>query len=189
MNTSLYSPQLKAILSAQEELRPSPAVKTRLMARISVVKSSPQTRPWIQPALEWATNAAVAILAMLVLWAVVQPGTVLAWESVPTASTFRIYRAADGSNFELLQEIQADKKVERYTFLDPLLIPGKHYQYRIEGLQEDGQVEFQETISGNTLAALPAQLAILLTSLILAYGALSFTKFNQHPYFLRFSVS
>lgn len=164
--------QLQTIISSQEELQPSPVVKQRIMAKIH----QPAHR-WLEPAFRWATSTAVAVLVMFVLWIVVQPGTVLAWQSFQDVTTFRVYRAPAGSaNYKLLREIEAQEEVTRYTFLDPLLIPGQDYQYKVEGLQTEGQLAFQETISGNTARVLPAQLAIILTSLMLTFATLYFTN-------------
>ena len=71
MDDKLFSTQLQAAIAAQEELQPSPAVKARLMAKIHQ-----PAQPWLKPALRWVMGAAVALLAALVLWAAVQPGTV-----------------------------------------------------------------------------------------------------------------
>ena len=175
--------QLQALISAQEELQPSPVVKQRIMAGIHQPAQS-----WLDSAMQWAMGAVVAMLVTLVLWITVQPGEVLEWQSSQEITIFRIYRAPMGdSNYELLHEIEAKKEVGHYTFLDPLVIPGQYYQYRVEGLQGEGQLAFRETISGNTAQVLPAQLAIILTSLVLTFGILSFTSQNRanpaHPLF------
>lgn len=179
---------LQAIVSSQEELLPSPSVKQHIMAEIRQPAQS-----WLEPAFRWATSVAMAFLVMLVLWSIVQPGAVLAWQSPQEVTFFRVYRAPAGSaSYELLREIETQQEVTQYTFLDPLLIPGKDYQYRIEGLQEGGELAFQETVLGNTAQVLPAQLAIMLSSLMLTLSMLSLVNrdFPNHVQTLfRFSTS
>ncbi len=83
MNTPLYSPQLQATLSAQEELAPSPVVKERIMAEIRQPAQSRLTPVW-----RWAMAITVTLLLGLVLWCVVQPGIVSEWKiDTNTSST------------------------------------------------------------------------------------------------------
>jgi hypothetical protein len=87
-------------------------------------------------------------------------------------TAFRVYRVpVGGADFELLSEVPAQPDVQQYTYVDAHLLPGQSYVYVVEGLGVEGQSAFSQAITVNALEALPGQLAILVASLVIAYGA------------------
>jgi hypothetical protein len=112
------------------------------------------------------SGAVLAVLALLLLWNVVQPGIGLQWTvngAVPVA--FRVYRAPAGSDrFEIVREIPAQSGIVDYTYVDTALWPGQAYRYRVEAVNAEAA---SATISANGTDVLPTQLAIVLSSLLL----------------------
>jgi len=111
------------------------------------------------------SGAIFALLALLLLWNVVQPGIGLQWSvngATPTA--FRVYRAPAGSDrFEFLREIPAQPGTMNYSYVDTALWPGWKYQYRVEAVNDWAT---SATIAANGADVLPAQLAIVFSSLL-----------------------
>jgi hypothetical protein len=111
------------------------------------------------------SGALLAVLALLLLWNVVQPGIGLQWSvagAVPAA--FRVYRAPVNSDrFEIVREIPAQSGTLDYAFVDTALWPGEVYQYRVEAVNAE---TVSATIKANGADVLPAQLAIVFSSLL-----------------------
>lgn len=108
----------------------------------------------------------LALLALLLLWNVVQPGIGLQWSvngAVPAA--FRVYRATAGSErFEFVREIPAQAGIVDYAYVDTALWPGQTYQYRVEAVNAESA---SATIAANGADVLPTQLAIVFSSLLI----------------------
>lgn len=162
--------RLHTAVRAQPEQRVAPGVWQRVLAE---VRSSCSTgrqmvaRPWIA----WAWGGVLALTVMLLLWGSIQPGIVLRWsvDNVPLTA-FRVYRAAAGStDFELVQEVPAEADAQQYTYVDPLLVPGRTYVYRVEGVGPGSQSVFSQAVVASAIEALPGQLAILLIGLAGGY--------------------
>ena len=150
-----------AALSQPSRLPPA-AVRQRVLAQARTAFRARRTPRWL-PVL---SGAIFALLALLLLWNVVQPGIGLQWSvngAVPAA--FRVYRAPAGSNrFEFLREIPAQSGIMDYSYVDTTLWPGQMYQYRVEAVNDRGA---SATIAANGAEVLPAQLAIVLSSLLI----------------------
>jgi hypothetical protein len=164
--------RLRAAVVGQPQRSPSPAVWRRVMARVraqGAVRQPVRARPL----LAWAWGGALAAALLILLWSTVQPGVVLQWSvSDGPLAGFRVYRAPLGSaDFSLLYETPAQPGVDRYTYVDARLLPGRAYVYRVEGVGRGGRSAFSRAITASALDALPAQLAILLISLIGGCGA------------------
>jgi hypothetical protein len=120
----------------------------------------------ISRGLSVLSGAVLAVLALLLLWNVVQPGIGLQWSvngALPTA--FRVYRAPAGSDrFEILREIPARPGITDYSYVDTSLRLGQTYQYRVEVVNDR---EASATIAADGADVLPAQLAIVFSSLLI----------------------
>ncbi len=164
-----HSPQTlnawQAVRSAalsQPSRVPSAATRQRILAQVRVTSCVGRMPRWL-PAL---SGVAFALLALLLLWNIVQPGIGLQWSvngTVPTA--FRVYRAPAGSDrFEIVREVPAQSGILDYTFIDTALWPGQAYQYRVEAVNVKTA---SATIDANGADVLPTQLAIVLSSLLI----------------------
>ena len=161
--------QVRTAATGQPWQTPSPIVRQKIMVQarsIPQLRRSPQWLPWIG-------GLVLTIAVTIVLWAIVQPGIGLQWSvSSDGLTAFRVYRAPAGSDrFTVVDEIPARPNTQDYAFVDTVLWPGQTYVYRIEGVSSQ-QSAVSQSITVNGLEALPAQLAILLTSLIIGYAAM-----------------
>jgi hypothetical protein len=136
------------------------------------VHDSPvRQRTALLPRLAWGTAVALAVL--VVLWTLLQPGIQLQWAvDGGTPAAFRIYRAPAGSaDFGLLGEVPAEPAVQAYSYVDARLWPAQTYMYRVEAVGAEGEAAASRAITADARTVLPAQLAILLTSLIVGCAA------------------
>jgi hypothetical protein len=163
---------VRAAVQGQPTRLPPVALRQRVLAQTRV---RPRTPHWL-PVL---SGAVLAVLALFLLWNAVQPGIGLQWTvdgAVPTA--FRVYRAsADSDRFEFVREVPAQAGVMDYTYVDTALWPGQTYRYRVEAVNA---ATTSATIAANGAEVLPAQIAILLSSLLIglagAYALQEMTK-------------
>jgi hypothetical protein len=150
-----------AALSQPSRLPPA-AARQRVLAQ---TQAAGRTRR-MPRGLPVLSGAVFAVLALLLLWNVVQPGIGLQWSvkgAVPTA--FRVYRAPSGSDrFEILREIPAQSGIIDYSYVDTALWPGQDYQYRVEAVNDRAA---SATIAANGADVLPSQLAIVFSSLLI----------------------
>jgi hypothetical protein len=150
-----------AALSQPSRLPPA-AVRQRVLAQTQAAGRARR----IPRGLPVLSGAVFAVLALLLLWNVVQPGIGLQWSvngTVPTA--FRVYRAPAGSDrFEILREIPAQSGTADYSYVDTALWPGQDYQYRVEAVNDRAAAA---TVAANGAEVVPAQLAIVLSSLLI----------------------
>ncbi len=141
---------------------PASATRQRILAQARAAARAERAPRWL-PVL---SGALLAVLALLVLWNVVQPGIGLQWSvagAVPNA--FRVYRAPAGSDrFEIMREIPAQSGIMDYTYVDTTLWPGQAYQYRVEAVTAETA---SATIAANGADLLPTQLAIVLSSMLI----------------------
>ena len=138
---------------------PPAAMRQRILAQVQVKRRTPRWLPVV-------SGAVLALLAMLLLWNVVQPGIGLQWSvdgAVPVA--FRVYRAPAGSDrFEFVREIPTQPGVMNYTYVDTALWPGQTYQYRVEAVNAETA---SATIAANGAEVLPTEVAIVLSSVLI----------------------
>jgi hypothetical protein len=141
---------------------PSVTVRQRVLAQGCAAARIHRVPRW----LPVFSGAVLAMLALLLLWNVVQPGIGLQWSvdgAVPAA--FRVYRAPAGSDrFEFVREVPAQSGVVDYTYIDTALWPGQTYQYRVEAVNAETA---SATIAANGADLLPTQLAIVFSSLLI----------------------
>jgi hypothetical protein len=156
---------LKNAVRGQTSHTPPTLVRLQLMAKIS---PDQQTRP----AFRWAVGAVLGMVIFGLLWGVVQPGIVLQWVwKNLDVETFQVYRASKGNdNFTLVSEIPTNKASSKYKFVDSKLLPGQTYTYKIQAVTSEGELAFSEFVTDSAVPALPGQLALIMTSLMLAYG-------------------
>jgi hypothetical protein len=138
---------------------PSATARQRVMAQ---TRAKARTPRWL-PVL---SGAVLAVLALLLLWNVVQPGIGLQWSVAGTVpAAFRVYRAPAGSDrFEFVREVPAQAGIMDYTYVDTALWPGQEYQYRVEAVNAETA---SATIAANGAEVLPTQLAIVFSSLLI----------------------
>src|SRR5512143_3540697 len=153
---------VRAATLSQPSRVPSTDARRRILAQARVISHARRVPRWL-PVL---SGVVLAVLALLLLWNIVQPGIGLQWSvngAVPVA--FRIYRAPAGSDdFEIVREVPAQSGTFDYTFVDTTLWPGQAYQYRVEAVNAETA---SATVDANGADVLPTQLAIILSSLLI----------------------
>lgn len=168
--------EVQVLIKGQALHQPSPAAQERLMARVRAC-NLPQrnaTPVWFTRA--W--GAALAVTTLLLLWAVLQPGIQLQWSvNQGHAAAFHIYRAPAGSaDFALLYKSTNLPAAREYRFVDTALWRGQAYAYRIVALGPEEQRLFSNEVITDVYTALPGQLAVILTSIIIGYSAVTFIE-------------
>jgi hypothetical protein len=125
------------------------------------------------------------LLAFLLILQSLPPGIRIQWLAPDSqARTFLVYRAevpASGetpgeADFALIEEISAGPDLEAYTFLDTRSIPGRHYLYRVEAVDNQGQMLASNIVPADALQALPGQALLATTFAFILYGLASITK-------------
>ncbi len=154
-----------AALSQPSRLPPA-AVRQRVLAQVPTAFVARRMPRWFSV----LSGAIFTALALLVLWNVVQPGIGLQWSVNSAAPTiFRVYRApASSERFEIVREIPAQPGIVNYSYVDTALWPGQTYQYRVEAVSDHAA---SATVAANGAEVLPAQLAIVLSSLLIGIAA------------------
>jgi len=173
---------LKQVVSQQPVETPPVLTRTQLLTAVSGEREAGGRR---RSAVNWAAWGAMSIAILVLLWGIVKPGIVLQWNwQNGDVTTFEVYRAPEGSDeFTLVSQIPTQEAYTEYTFVDPKLVPGETYTYRIEGVTSSGQSKFTQAVTDNASSALPGQLALLVASLGLAYGILIAPKtFGQFSF-------
>lgn len=160
--------QTRLAVTGQPKIQPAPAVRAQLLARVR----ADRPRRSIGARLAWVWGTALAVMVLCVLWLVVRPGLNVEWSvQGQGASAFRVYRAPVGTGqFELIQEVIAQPGQTNYVVTDLAPMPGQVYTYLIEAVTPDGNPIISQSVIGNGLDVLPAQLALLVTSLIAGYS-------------------
>ncbi len=168
---------LRDHIVGQKLFSPSKLVFSRIIARIH---SQPKARLLnITPWLSWSLGAALTLLVLVILWISIRPGVALEWAvNNNSLASFRIYRSALGSDsFKLITQVPAQSDTLKYSYIDTHLIPGRSYVYRVEGMEGDDFIAVSQAITSSPLAALPGQLAILFTSLIIGYCGITLYQY------------
>jgi hypothetical protein len=167
-------------LAAPEEL-PSAEVWQGIAARLTpAAPRAAQSRA----RTVWAAGLAVCALLVLALWSALPPGIVLQWSVQGDApQAFHVYRAErmgetdiEALDFALVEEMPAAAGSPAYRFMDVRLVPGHSYVYRVDALDENGQLLTSQVAAGNGWDALPGQLALVMALTITAYGAYAFAQ-------------
>ena len=122
----------------------------------------------------------------IILWLVVQPGTLLQWTiNGNSPESFLIYRASEGSTqFVLIDELSATPSQINYQYADVLVVPGQTYHYLIEIRDQYGNsIRSQATTNDSQMAA-ASQIALFLTSFILTLGIIKvLQEVKNYPQF------
>jgi hypothetical protein len=121
-------------------------------------------------------QGAFSLIALLLLWVVVQPGLALEWTVAGgQPEAFRVYRAPlDGGAPTLLREIPAQADAAAYRYVDYKALPGQAYRYQVEAV--NGHLVQSEWMVGRGWELLPYQLALLLVSLAAGYSLAAFIQ-------------
>ena len=123
--------------------------------------------------LRLAMALALALAVLFPHWAILQPGIQLEWavDGGPLTA-FRVYRTAvGGAQSDLHGGAPAEPGLQRYTFVDVRVLPAQTYVCRVEAVGAEGQAAASRAITTDAWPALPAQLALLVASLIVGCGA------------------
>lgn len=161
---------LREAVTDQPEAAPSPTVERALLAKIRVREAETLAPPpswWT-----WAWGVAVALLVMALLWATLKPGLVVEWTAqsqVPT--TFHLLRSLQGADdFRALHTFEATQAGQPYRYVDIYVWPGQTYVYRVEARDVERVVDRRALVVPGYIA-LPGQLAVLATGVLVGYGA------------------
>ncbi len=161
---------VRSAVNGQPRLSPSPVVRRQLLARLHAERQAPLRLG----RSAWLVGSAVALVLLVTLWMVVQPGIALRWSvDGGSASAYRIYRApADSEDFSLLGEIPAQINAYSYSFIDITSLPGQTYTYIVEAVTQSGETTLSPLAVGRGWDVLPAQLALILTSVVAGLAAM-----------------
>jgi hypothetical protein len=161
---------IHAAVASQEQRVPSAVDRQQIMSSLH----QPNLYKGIlgQSSRNLLAGALLTLSILILLWLVVRPGVVLQWSIEKDGMTsYRIYRASQGSSqYEMLKEIPTQANQWRYNFVDTLLVPGRNYIYRVEGIGADGVSAHSRTVNGRSLDILPSLLVLILASMIVGYG-------------------
>ncbi len=168
--------ELRQAIARQPQLSPPPEMRRRVLARVRVSEAEKLAPPpsW----LTWAWGVALALLTTALLWGFLQPGIVLQWTigNEPPAA-FRIYRAPlDSGETILIHELPVEQPAQSYTYVDMFTWPGQTYVYQVAAVGTQGETLGSQQITVNALEALPGQLAVLLSGVIVGYAAIIFMQ-------------
>ena len=155
--------QVRLAALSQSELNPPAGVRQRVLAQAHY----PVRPRWVSP----LSGLITALLALILLRQVVQPGIDLRWSVNTTTSTpFLVYRASpdDNNHFEVVSEVPARPGALDYTFVDTTLLPDQTYHYRVETANHEAA---SPTIAVNSSNVLLMQIAIVVSSLLIGLAA------------------
>lgn len=164
----------KAVM-AQPVIEPSYKVWSSIQNKLSANQKT--WREWVQPVF---LGSLFAVLILSFLWILIRPGYTLQWSAQATgAQQFDIYRAPAGSNeFILLASVDAQGANQEYRYVDSMAIPGRTYVYRVEGTGVEGLTAISQPLTSDPLTALPGQLAVVFSSLILSIVLVQLGRFT-----------
>ena len=151
--------QVRAAASSQPQAKPPLTLRRQIMARANATRRMSSLPHW----MPWFSGVALALVVLIALWSILQPGIGLQWSvSGEQPTGFLIYRAPlNSSQFEVVREIPAQPGHASYTFVDMALSPGQAYQYRVETPTREA---VSATIAVSSAEVLPLQIIILLSS-------------------------
>ncbi|MCD6345334.1 MAG: hypothetical protein J7M17_07015 [Anaerolineae bacterium] len=168
--------ELRKAIARQPQVSPPPEVRRRVLARVRVREAEKLALPpsW----LTWAWGVALALLTTALLWGFLQPGIVLQWATgAESPAAFRIYRAPLGNDeIVLIHELPVEQPAQSYTYVDMFTWPGQIYVYQVAAVGAQGETLGSQQITVNALEALPGQLAVLLSGVIVGYAAIIFVQ-------------
>jgi hypothetical protein len=163
--------EVQRSVRSQPAAFPNPGVWRRIASEIS---HSP-CRPLARIGTRLALGTCLALLLLALFWTILQPGVLLEWSARGgTVVAFRIYRAPLGTtDYSFVGQIPADPRPGRYHYVDAKLWPGQRFVYRIDVVGAGGRLAACRILSGNSLVALPAQMAVGAVSLVIGYGVVT----------------
>jgi hypothetical protein len=149
--------------------KPDARVRQRVFSQIQAqnrTKMEPTTGKW--GTLGWLSAILFTLAIAILLWVAVQPGVRLEWSvNGEGLAGYRVYRAAQGSDtYELIGVVPYQQNLTQYSFVDAMLLPGQVFIYKVEGVGISGDLALSRSIASSPFVALPGQLAILFSSLV-----------------------
>jgi hypothetical protein len=159
--------KLRDIIVQQDVQQPALSVRTYIFTQAQKPARNRVSIFW-----QWAGGIAFAITIFALLWLVIQPGILIKWDvNSSELSSFRVYRAPNHSpSFEFVSEVKAQPDKFTYSFYDSLLLPTQEYMYIVEGIDQAGRSAAWQTSTSNTTNTLIDQTALIISSIIMAFG-------------------
>lgn len=170
---------IQRVLSNQPQQTPSPYLWNEISRRISEKRDPRHAFGYLRSLVGFIAGLAITLAVLILLWLVIRPGIVLDWSiSNDGMQAYKIFRAPQGTtDYKLLIQVRAKPGKIEYTYIDSLLLPWLNYSYIVEGVSQGGQDILSQTISISARQALPGQLSLLITSLIVGFSSLLFLQY------------
>jgi hypothetical protein len=165
---------IQKVLSNQPQQTPSPYLWNEIIHRLSEKREPRHAFGHLRSLGGFIAGLAITLAVLILLWLIIRPGIVLNWSiSDDGMQSYRIFRAPQGTtDYKLLSQVRAKPGKIEYTYIDSLLLPWQNYSYIVEGVSQEGQDILSQTISTSARQALPGQLSLLITSLIVGFSIL-----------------
>lgn len=163
------------LLMQQDAVKlPPEGIEARLIDRIR--SRSSEQLGILHP---YALGLSFVILALL--WAIIRPGVILNWRVTGSEVTsFRIFRSeADGSKYQMLDEVPVDAVKIGYTYVDLFAWPFSEYVYYVEGVNHSVSLGTSQITTDPVLIALPGQVALICASFICGYGVILLIRYRK----------
>lgn len=170
---------VQRLVDSQPWVQPPPSTWLKIHDQIESAK--PKNPFWYRFALQ---SAVITLALLSVFWFLIKPGYALQW-SVPAgeAQLFEVYRAPVGSNeFVRVATLEAQTGRQEYRYVDYMVIPGRAYVYRIDGIGGEGLSAISQPLTSDPLSALPGQLAIVISSLVLGFVIFYVLRLENHRF-------
>lgn len=180
-----YAQRISKIVQKQAVLSPSDRVKNHLL---NAVHNQPKLSE--NSFHHWLWGVPMSFLIFIILWLVVQPGTMLHWSiNEISPEYFLIYRAPESSEqFVLIDKLSAKPSQPSYQYADILVVPGQTYQYLIEVRDQYGNTTRSQATTNDSQMALAAHIALLLTSFIITFSIIKVVQEIKTPSQLHFTI-
>ncbi|MBN1668452.1 MAG: hypothetical protein JW862_15260 [Anaerolineales bacterium] len=154
---------LEQAVQAQPQIQPPTYIRQQILESVQPVRG----RVFFA---QWAGGLLLAVLTLVLLWGLVQPGITLRWTaSGEEITAFRVYRLdPQDLHYELVDEVPANTRRSEYRVLDSVVLPSRNIEYVIEGVDQNGYTLKQQSTVGAALPTLISQLTLILSSLVAA---------------------
>ena len=166
--------RVQQLIKPKGLILPPEEIETRLFERIR--SHSSEQLGILHP---YALGLSLVILVFL--WTIIRPGVILNWRVAGSEVTsFRIYRSeANGTNYQMLDEVPVEVMRTGYTYVDLFAWPLKEYVYYIEGMDQSNSLGTSQVTTSPAFIALPGQLALILASFISGYGLILLIRYRK----------
>lgn len=166
--------QVQHVIHTEERRAPPTRVEVRIFDRI-------RSQSFTQLGIFHPYAIGLSLVVLALLWAIFRPGVILQWRILDDQITsFRIYRSeADGSKYQLLDEIPVNSPAPCCSYIDLFIWPLKEYIYYVEGVKVVESTGIGQIITNSALIALPGQIALISASFIVGYGIVLLIRYRQ----------